>query len=469
MYKFTFSLILFFTQFLTVAQEPESPTDYLSKEFHAGRREALRKLLPPNSMAVFFANPVRNRANDVDYHYHQDPDFYYLSGYREPNSVLVVFSEEQTNAQGEKYKDVIFVQKRDALKEQWNGKRLGKEGVKATLGFAQVFEGADFAGFPMNYKSFAKIFVQPFNNDVRNERDKADLFDLMAHFTAQTQALSTGDTKALDEKLASLREIKTQEELKLLRKAIDISAVGQIEVMKAMHPDMSEMEVQGLHEYVYKKYGAEYEGYPSIVGAGHNGCVLHYIENNRPKVGKQLVLMDLGAEYRAYTADVTRTIPATGKFSQEELAIYNLVYQAQDEAIKDCKVGANFWTPNKTAVTVLIKGLKELGIIQKDEQISLYLPHGVSHHLGLDVHDKSNYGNLQENMVITVEPGIYIPANSPCDKKWWGIAVRIEDDILITKDGFENLSSKAPRKAAEIEELMKKDSPLDKFVLPKLD
>ncbi|TAD96776.1 MAG: aminopeptidase P family protein, partial [Bacteroidetes bacterium] len=239
MKKSIFIFIFSLVQCFAFAQEPESPTDFLSKEFHANRREAFRKLLPPKSVAVFFANPVRNRANDVDYHYHQDPDFYYLSGYREPNAVLLIFSEEQSNLQGEKYKELIFVQKRDPLKEQWNGKRLGKEGVKTNLGFTQVFEGADFAEFPIDYKSFDKILFQAFQNDVRNGDDTADLFDLILQFNSKTQTLPNLDTETIDEKLGSLREIKTPEELKLLRKAIDISAVGQIEMMKAMQPNMS--------------------------------------------------------------------------------------------------------------------------------------------------------------------------------------------------------------------------------------
>jgi Xaa-Pro aminopeptidase len=273
----------------------------------------------------------------------------------------------------------------------------------------------------------------------------------------------------LDGVMNTLREVKTPEELKLLRKAIDISAVGQIEVMKAMHPGMSEKELQGIHEFVYKKYGAEFEGYPSIVGAGNNGCVLHYVENNKTKVGNDLVLMDLGAEYHGYTADVTRTIPASGKFTKEQKAIYELVYQAQEAAFKLCLTDSSVQAPGRVARQVINKGLKQLGIIADENERHLYFPHGTSHHLGLDVHDRSNYGNLKPGMVITVEPGIYIPEGSKCDKKWWGIAVRIEDDILITEKGYENLSKMAPRKAEEIEALMAKSSVFNKLELPKLE
>ena len=236
-----------------------------------------------------------------------------------------------------------------------------------------------------------------------------------------------------------------------------------------MHPGMSETEIQGVHEFVYKKYGVEYEGYPSIVGAGANGCVLHYTENNKTKVDNDLVLMDLGAEYHGYTADVTRTIPANGTFTKEQRAIYDIVYKAQEAGIAACKVGAAFWESNAACQAEINKGLLELGIIKSLNEKHNYLPHGVSHYIGLDVHDTGTYGPLKANSVITVEPGIYIPEGSPCDEKWWTIAVRIEDDILITKNGPVNLSADAPRKADEIEALMKKSSPLDKFVLPKID
>jgi Xaa-Pro aminopeptidase len=277
------------------------------------------------------------------------------------------------------------------------------------------------------------------------------------------------DTRTLEFLMTKLREIKTPAEIKLLRKAVNISAIGQIEVMKAMHPDMSETEIQGIHEFVYKKYGAEYEGYPSIVGAGENACILHYIVNNKTKVGNELVLMDLGAEYRAYTADITRTIPANGKFSPEQRAIYDLVYQAQEAAFKNLKPGNSFSRNDEICRDIINKGLVKLGIIRSENQAHNYFPHGVSHHIGLDVHDRGSYQKFEENMVITVEPGIYIPEGSPCDKKWWGIGVRIEDDVLITNDGYELLSHLAPRTVDEIENLMAEKSVLDDFKLPTLD
>ena len=191
--------------------------------------------------------------------------------------------------------------------------------------------------------------------------------------------------------------------------------------MKAMKPGMSEREVQGIHEFVFKKYQAEDLGYPSIVGGGHNGCILHYIDNYKPNItSRELVLMDLGAEYHGYTADITRTIPANGKFTPEQKLIYNLVLKAQEEAMKICKPGTTFAQLTMLTKQVVNRGLKELGIIRSEAEQHLYYPHGCCHHIGLDVHDRGTYDQLKENMVITIEPGIYIPENANCDKKMVG-------------------------------------------------
>ena len=534
-----FSLLLFFISTVVFSQ---TPTDFLSKEFHKSRREALRNKMPENSVAVVFSNSLRNRSNDVDYVFHQDPNFYYLTGYREPNAVLVLFSEKKTFGNKET-NEIIYVQKRDKLAEQWNGKRLGIEGVKSELGFTIVYNSEDFLNNTIDFKTFTTVLIDgKFKDDHRNLRDKADLFDLVKSFKQQinynpnyflsgakqylykyisetpiessanvvqvierlenqyieikednlissykkatndalkkefkqkvTLALQPNTNINIDvlpETLASLREIKTAEELKILTKAIRISAVAQIEVMKAMKPHMSEAELQGIHEFVYKKYGAEYEGYPSIVGSGNNGCILHYIENNRTKVGNDLVLMDLGAEYRGYTADVTRTIPAKGKFTVAQKEIYQIVLDAQNAGIATAKVGSSFGASNIACRKVINKGLYKLGIIKSVDEKHPYLPHGVSHYIGLDVHDPGTYTSLKVNSVITVEPGIYIPEGSNCDKKYWGIAIRIEDDILITEDGPVNLSGEAPRTIEAIEAMMAKKSVLDDFVLPDLD
>ena len=520
----------------------QTPTDYLSKEFHKERREILRAKMPANSVTVVFANPVRNRANDVDYIFHQDPNFYYLTGYREPNAVLVLFSENQTDEKGILYNEILYVQKRDKRAEQWNGKRLGTEGATSELGFKTAMNAEEFLKSNIDFKAFDKVFIEKFNDDYRNLGDTADIFDLVKGFKINAgydpsvylsgvkefvynnianatiegsanliqnitrieadyeeikqdklikeyKSANTADLKKeikqkitlalkpktniditfLSANLATMREVKTAEELKLLTKAVRISAVGQIEVMKAMKPHMSETELQGIHEFVYKKYGAEYEGYPSIVGAGNNGCILHYIENNQTKVGNDMVLMDLGAEYRGFTADVTRTIPASGKFTTAQKEIYDLVYEAQEAGIALYTIGASMQSPREAAIKIINEGLFKLGIIKSADEEHPYFPHGTSHHIGLDVHDPGNYENFEENMVVTMEPGIYIPDGSNCDKKYWGIGIRIEDDILVTKNGPVNLSGEAPRTTIEIEKMMAKKSVLEDFVLPNLD
>jgi Xaa-Pro aminopeptidase len=268
--------------------------------------------------------------------------------------------------------------------------------------------------------------------------------------------------------MASLRENKTEEEILLIKKAVRISTQGQLEVMKAIHPEMTEREVQGIHQLVFKKYGAAHEGYPSIVGAGDNACVLHYITNDKTDLKNQLILMDLGAEYKGYTADVTRTIPVSGTFTPEQKALYQIVYDAQTAGINAAVAGASFTAISEATYEVVKTGLLELGLIQESKEYRRYLPHGIAHHIGLDVHDPGLYENLAPNMVITVEPGIYVPEGSPCDPKWWNIGIRIEDDILITAEGPVNLSKDAPRSWQEIEKVMLEKSALDDFILPPL-
>lgn len=476
------SLMLLVVSAYTQSAE-DLPNDFLSQDFHKGRRDALREKLPANSVAVLFANPVRNRSNDVDFVYHQDPNFYYLTGYKEPDAVLLVFRDKQTANNGTQYDEIIFVQPRNATAEMWTGRRLGDEGVKLKLGLNQAFNNTEFKKYNVDFTKFDVILFTEFQNDVRdNPKDSADLYNLIEQFkqkvnypaketlnVARESQKNNLNTNELTVLMGALRGVKTKEELELVRKAASISSMAQREVMKAIKPGMSEREIQGIHEYVFKKYEAEDVGYPSIVGAGHNGCILHYIENYKPTVANtELILMDLGAEFHGYTADVTRTIPVSGKFSSEQKQIYELVFKAQEEAMKALKPGITTQELSAITRTVINRGLTELGIIKSETEKHLYYPHGCCHHIGLDVHDPVPQGKLQENMIITVEPGIYIPENANCDKRWWGIAVRIEDDCLITKDGFELLSIAAPRKVEEIEALMKEPSALDDFDLPEI-
>jgi Xaa-Pro aminopeptidase len=455
------------------SRDDDQPKDYLSKEFHAGRREALRQSMPANSVVAVFAYPMRTFSNDVDYFYHQNPDLYYFSGYKEPHSLLLVFKDEQTDSAGNKFNEILFVQKRNALAEQWTGRRLGTEGAKGKLGFNMAFNGEDFAKFNIDFSKFDKILFDRLP-EVENGKASDDLFDLLQQFKekaaipADYSKDKRFDSRSYYQLTANLREIKTPEEMTLLRKAVEISCQGQNEVMKVVHPDMSELEIQGLHEYVHKKYGAEGVGYGSIIGAGENGCVLHYMENTKTKVGNEMLLMDVGAEYHGYTADVTRTVPANGKFSAEEKLIYQIVYDAQEAAFKTLKNGSKWKDAEDAARNTVNEGLLKLGIIKDKSEGRKYYPHGLGHHIGMDVHDRGNYGTMKKDMVMTVEPGIYIPEGSNCDKKWWSIAVRIEDDALITETGYELLSHFAPRSIENIEKMIAQKSALDDFKLPPL-
>ncbi|MBY0435873.1 MAG: aminopeptidase P family protein, partial [Cyclobacteriaceae bacterium] len=422
-------IVLFSCQGLR-AQNPDLPTDFLPKDFHQQRRALLREKLPPNSVALFFANAERNRANDVDYIYHQDPDFFYLTGYKEPSTVLLIFKDKQQAANGTLYDEIIFVQPRNFMREMWTGRRLGDLGTKERLGFEQSFNNSEFKKYNLDFTRFDQVLFFDFKNDVRNHpNDSSDLYDLIEQFKvkanypranavtiAKEPQKNNLNTQALAGLMSDLRGIKTQAEIDLIRKAVSISCIGQAEVMKAIKPGMSEREIQGIHEYVFKKYQAEDLGYPSIVGAGHNGCILHYIDNYKPNItNKELILMDLGAEYHGYTADVTRTIPVNGKFSPEQKLVYDLVLKAQEEAMKSCKPGTPRAQLTTICKSVINKGLVELGIIKSETEQHFYFPHGVSHHIGLDVHDRGG-PLLEKNNAITIEPGIYIPDDSKCDK-----------------------------------------------------
>ncbi|MBB1284162.1 aminopeptidase P N-terminal domain-containing protein [Flavisolibacter sp. BT320] len=472
--NFRYYLLVFFfsaTWFCASAQA-DLPTDYLTPSFHKSRREAARALMPDSSVMVVFAAPTRVFSEDVEYNYHPNRDLYYFTGYKEPHAVLMLFKEPQTGADGTTFTEVFFVQEKNARAEQWTGRRLGTQGVKEKLGVQTVYTGDKFKDFAIDRNRISKVLVDALPDDVRKGRGAGDLFNMLQHFKTVANVGEAGnnlvDHKTFQKITAQLREVKTPEEMYLLRKAVEISCMGHNEVMKTLRPDMSELEIQGLQEYVHKKYGSEHVGYGSIVGAGENGCILHYTENNRTRIGNNLLLMDVGAAYHGYTADVTRTIPAKGKFSPEEKIIYQLVYDAQEAAFKTLKDGSTWQQANKAAFDVIADGLFKLGITKKKEDARKYYPHGLGHHIGLDVHDKSEYGPLKKDMVITIEPGIYIMPDSDCDKKWWGIAVRIEDDALITENGYELLSAFSPRSVEDIEKMMAQNSVLDNYKLPPL-
>ena len=474
-FKNTLFLLLTFLSINILSSQQYS--DDLGPEFHEKKRQEFRNQMPSNSIAFFFTSPIMKRSNDTDFMYHQDPNFYYLTGWKEPHGVLVIFKDNQQDDNGF-FNEILFVRERNEYREMWDGRRLGLRGAKK-MGFDRVKLRSDFMKNSFKIDNFSNVLSMDIRDDVRDFKDdKFDLYDLQNKFLEiindKESPDNLGDLKkefnniSVNNIMSNLRQTKDSLEIKLLTKAIKISSLAQIEVMKAIHGDMTEREVQGIHEFIYRKYGAAHEGYNSIVGAGANSCILHYITNESIDIDNQLILMDLGAEYRGYTADVTRTIPANGKFSPEQKEIYDLVYESQEAAIKKAVIGNTFNDIYLESIEIISDGLIKLGIIADAKDARKYYPHGVSHHIGLDVHDPGSR-TLEKNMVITVEPGIYIPENSDCDPKWWNIGVRIEDDILITGTDPINLSEDAPRLSNEIEKLMEQDSPINQLELPNID
>ncbi|PSL02029.1 aminopeptidase P N-terminal domain-containing protein [Cecembia rubra] len=457
----SFIILFFFFSSASIGQSYFK--DGLGAEFHKERREALRKIMPENSVAIFFNNPMKNRSNDTEFQYRPNSDFFYLTGFREPNAALIIFKNSRL-VEGKQVNEIIYVQPRDPRKEQWDGERLGIDGVKEKLGFEMVFLISDFLKKPnLDWSKINPILS--FNmGDIEGGAYNAPLKEMVATLKGFSLSKESPSSPSLDQLMNSLRVKKTAEEMAVLKRAIEISGKAHIEAFKSVKPGVSERAIQGVHEFVHKAMGAESIGYNSIVGAGNNTTILHYVDNHRTALQDGLILMDVGAEFRGYSGDITRTVPVKGKFSPEEKAIYEIVLEALEAGISACQPGSDFQRVGAASRKVIDEGLVRLGLVKPGEKHT-YFPHGIGHHLGLDVHDRGGYGKLEPGMVLTVEPGIYIPEGSPVDPKWWGIGVRIEDNILITEKGFENLSAFVPKTVGEIEALMQEEGILQKLSL----
>ena len=459
----TKSIIYFFAILLTssslLAQDfnyYRYEKDFISSAFHQNRREEVRKKMPENSVAVLFANPTRNRTNDIDYDYHQDPNFYYLTGFNEPNSVLLIYKNNIT-IDDKQVNEILFVPVREKSDEIWNGRRAGINGAQIISGVKAVFYAEDFIKRNSLFAdtSLDILHLKMHKGIVNDKNDGCDLFELDEYFrTLINRNTSKGDSFKLNKILQELREVKTEEEIILMKRSISMTCKGFSAMMSKIKPGMTEYQVQAEGEYVFKKFGAETQGYSSICGGGENSCILHYSNNRRTLNDSDLILLDMGAEYHGYSSDVSRTIPVNGKFTENQKLIYELVLKAQNAGIKACVVGNEFSSTQKAASEVISEGLVKLGIIKSPDEFSRYFMHGTSHYLGLDVHDLGTRGVFKNGTIITVEPGIYIEENSPCDSKWWNIGIRIEDDILVTDLGPINLSEQAPRKVEEIEKII---------------
>jgi Xaa-Pro aminopeptidase len=428
---------------------PVFETDNLAPSIYKARREAVKAEMGPDSLAIFFTNPERNRTNDTDFRFRPDSNFYYLTGFDEPDAALIL-APSGIEWQGQRTTELLLVNVADAMSETWLGYRMGPDTVTRLLGMELALPNSKFMQvlkvLPTNLAIYPPSVVLDASGTVA--RMSKNFADWMG--TAKLQATKP----RLGGLLAKMRVKKSPEELVLLQKAVDATVLGHREAMKTIEPGMREYELQAVVEYAFTRSGCESVGYNSIVGSGPNSCILHYEANRRLTKSGDIICMDVAGEYHGYSADVTRSFPVSGKFSPAQREIYEVVLAAQDAGIEACRVGAPFNAADVAARKVVADGLMKLGIITKPDDAGRYFMHGTSHYIGLDVHDAHGDNTLQENYTLTVEPGIYIKEGSPCDKKYWNIGVRIEDDILVKASGPVNMSGGVPRKVADVEALM---------------
>lgn len=432
----------------------------ISKKEFAARRKDFMSMMGHNSIAIIAAAPERVRSNDTYYPYKQSTNLSYLCGFAEPSAVMLLLPNR---VQGE---FILFCRDKDPLRETWDGHRTGPLQAKNILGADDAFPIDDIedilpglledkehvyysAGKDKAFDSRLMRWVDDVRNNTGKGHLSCDFFDL-------------------DHLLGELRLIKSAAEIKLMRKAADISAQAHCRAMKHCSAGQKEYQLQAEIEHEFMMAGASGPAYTSIVGSGANACVLHYIENRATLKSGDLVLIDAGCEYHNYAADITRTFPVNGKFSTAQAAIYDVVLAAQDAAIKTIAPGVTFDKANEAAIAVITQGLIDLGILKGEAENLIadgayrdFYMHSVSHWLGMDVHDVGDYKVdnqwrvYEAGMILTIEPGIYISAdNSAVDNKWRGIGIRIEDNILVTKDGYEILTNGVPKQRDQIEKLM---------------
>jgi Xaa-Pro aminopeptidase len=444
-------------QFLAVPEAPvRYDSDVLSADFHRGRRDAVLDGLPSEAVAFILGGIEAGGSVDDLREFNQNPDLYYLTGTLEAGSVLVLVPAGVT-VDGRTVREILFVPPRDPALEIWLGRRFGPERAEQVLGVELALDHNRFEGVvaPLLAEENRKVYLSDLPTAVPPSTALAKQIGVVVEAIQNRDGAFDDDE--LPALLEGLRERKTEEELVFLRRAVDITVEAHREVLASVRAGWTEYEMEALVEYTFHRLGSERPGFPSIVASGENTVMLHYDTNRRTTRPGDLTVMDIGASYRGYTADVTRTFPVDGRFTEDQRAIYEIVLAAQEAGIEAARAGKPLGAPGEAASRVLAKGLAELGLLKKDSDFAglrRFFPHGTSHHLGLQVHDVGTYGLLREGMVITVEPGIYIAPAEDIDPRWWNIGVRIEDDVLITGKDPVVLSAGAPKDPGEIERLM---------------
>jgi len=425
------------------------------------RRAVLMAKMGTNSVAILRAQDYAHRSGDEDYRFRQNSNFLYFTGCNESNSTLILVPSGFVLDNGTVVKEILFLTPK--IKD-WTGENLGTEGAREILGFGS--EGTQSVA--LTNDRLKDILVSLLSN-THILYYTPSLVETIIDPVSNISFISWRESmKNLQEKypnlevkgentiIGEMRTVKSPAEIGLLQKAVDATIAGHIEAMKSCEHGMFEYQLQAVVEYCFTQSGAEYTGFRSIIGSGPNAQLFHYDANRRKMLSGELVVMDIGAEYHGYSADITRTIPVNGKFTPAQREIYELVLHAQQAAIDTIFPGTMMVNVEKTAMNVIAEGLSRLGIAKDSADVKKYYPHRISHFIGLDVHDSSPIGKLIPGMVMTVEPGIYIAEGSDCPQKYWNIGIRIEDDVVVTDEGRSVLSAFAPQSVTDIETLMKK-------------
>ena len=431
--------------------------------FEQGRkhRRALLKKLKPNSIALLPAASLQTRSHDTEFNFRQHSDFYYLSGFTEDDALLALIKRPAGN------KVVLFCQPKDKTKELWTGILTGPKQAVELLGIDEAWPMTDLDRLmPELMNGCERVYYSIGNHAGLDAQVTAWVKNLRAR--SRQGAVPPVALEMLDPLIHEMRLFKDAAEIKLMQKAADISARAHCRAMLAAREGRNEYHLEAELQHEFMMSGARFPAYNSIVAAGANACILHYIENRMPLKNGDLVLIDAGCEYEYYAADITRTFPVSGKFSKEQRALYEIVLDAQLKAIEAIKPGVVSDEPHNITVKVITAGLVKLGLLKgkvstliKDGAYRDFYMHGAGHWLGIDVHDAGSYQkgetrrSFEPGMVTTIEPGIYVaPDNRKVAKKWRGIGIRIEDDVLVTRNGNRVLTDGVPKTIEDIEALM---------------
>lgn len=424
-------------------------------------QEFMRRMAP-KSVAIIPGAHDTQRSNDTHYRFRQDSDFFYLTGFEEPDSLAVIKPETEP-------KYTLFVRPRDPEREIWDGRRAGVEGAKSDFGAGEAFPREEFNAKLAEFLDGAEVLY--YRLGVDRELDDTIIKEISRMRGWNRKPIHPPQTIVDPATIVhEMRVLKSEDEIAIMQTAADIAAEAHCEAMKATKPGMQEYQIEALIEQIFRRRGAAAPAYTSIVGAGANATVLHYINNDGELRDGDLLLVDAGAEYKGYASDITRTYPINGRYSKPQREIYDLVLKAQMACVELVRPGVTHDQLKQHSIEVLTEGMVELGLLEgkteeliKEKKYEKFYMHGLGHMLGIDVHDVGQYyfgqdsRALEPGVVMTVEPGLYIsPDTKDVPEKYLGIGVRIEDDVLCTNNGPRVLTSKVPKDPGQIEELMKK-------------